>query len=98
MLLPDSMKKEYEQSSVLLFIFRQVLPLRVILSRVRPRFHLRFARCCFAVRLRSASLRMTRADASKPEGRTATPFGSRREIKTCFIAGTPSEPSLFICA
>ena len=26
MLLPDSMKKEYEQSSVLLFVFRQVKP------------------------------------------------------------------------
>ena len=47
MLLPDSMKKEYEQSSVLLFVFRQVLSLRVILSRVRPRVHLRFARCFF---------------------------------------------------
>ena len=34
----------------------------VILSEVRPRFHLRFARCCFAVRLRYASLRMTRTD------------------------------------
>ena len=41
----------------------QRTPLRVILSGVRPRFYLRFARCCFAVRLRSASLRMTRADA-----------------------------------
>ena len=41
---------------------RQVLPLRVILSEVRPGFHLRFSRCCFAVRLRCASLRMTRAD------------------------------------
>ena len=43
------------------FAFRKVLPLRVILSGVRPRFHLRFARCCLAVRLRYASLRMTRA-------------------------------------
>ncbi len=48
--------------SVLLLILRQVSLLRVILSGVRPRFHLRFARCCLAVRLRYASLRMTRAD------------------------------------
>ena len=45
------------------YFFGRCCPLRVILSGVRPRFHLRFARCCFAVRLRSASLRMTRADA-----------------------------------
>ena len=84
-------EKEYEQNCPYSFcyFFGRCCPLRVILSGVRPRFHLRFARCCFAVRLHYASLRMTRRTQSKPEGRTATPFGSRREIKTCFIAGTP---------
>ena len=31
----------------------------------------------------------------KPEGRTAMPFGSRREIKTCFMEGTTSCSFLF---
>ena len=58
-------KRSTNKSSVLLLLFfRKVLAsLRVILSGVRPRFHLRFARCCFTVRLRYAPLRMTRADA-----------------------------------
>ena len=29
-----------------------------------------------------------------PEGRTAKPFGSRRDIKTCFMEGTPCLLSL----
>ena len=57
-------EKEYEQncSYSFCYFFGRCCPLRVLLSGVRPRFYLRFARCCFAVRLRSASLRMTRAD------------------------------------
>ena len=90
-------EKEYEQncSYSFCYFFGRCCPLRVILSGVRPRFHLRFARCCFAVRLRYASLRMTRRTQSKPEGRTAMPFGSRREIKTCFMEGTLSGAFLF---
>ena len=84
-------EKEYEQNCPYSFcyFFGRCCPLRVILSGVRPRFHLRFARCCFAVRLRYASLRMTRRTQSKPGGRTVMPFGSRREIKTCFMVGAP---------
>ena len=83
-------EKEYEQTVRTPFVifFGRCCSLRVILGGVRPRFHLRFARCCFAVRLRYASLRMTRRTQSKPEGRTAMPFGSRREIKTCFMEDT----------
>ena len=33
-------EKEYEQNARTPFVFRQVLPLRVILSGVRPRSHL----------------------------------------------------------
>ena len=50
---------------------------RVILSGVRPRFHLRFARCCFAVRLRYASLRMTRRTQPNPQGRCVASGSTR---------------------
>ena len=91
-------EKEYEQNCPYSFcyFFGRCCPLRVILSGVRPRFHLRFARCCFAVRLRYASLRMTRRTQSKPEGRTAMPFGSRREIKTFFMGVTASVTPFFV--
>ena len=56
-------EKEYEQNARTPFLFRQVLLLRVILSVVRPRSCSADASHCYAVRLRYASLRMTRADA-----------------------------------
>ena len=63
MLLPDSIQKEYEQNARTPFLFRQVLLLHVILSVVRMRFCSAHTSHCYAVRLRYASLRMTRADA-----------------------------------
>ena len=91
-------EKEYEQncSYSFCYFFGKCCPLRVILSGVRPRFHLRFARCCFAVRLRYASLRMTRRTQSKPEGRTAMPFGSRRDIKSALSQVALRQPFYFL--
>ena len=62
-LVNKACEKEYEQIVRTPFLFRQVLLLRVILSVVRPRSCSADASHCYAVRLRYASLRMTRADA-----------------------------------
>ena len=80
-LVSKACEKEYEQIVRTPFLFRQVLLLRVILSVVRPRSCSADASHCYAVRLRYASLRMTRADAV--ETRRATAFGGRisREVE-----------------
>ena len=76
---------------------------RVILSGVRPRFHLRFARCCFAVRLRYASLRMTRRTQPNPQGRCVASGSTRGKgcyslPRSCSTSSCTASQFDFACA
>ena len=76
-------------SVLLLLFFRKVLPPACHLERSPPEIP---PSLCSVLLRSSTTLRFAQndtADAVETRRANAMPFGSRREIKTCFIAGTP---------